>query len=243
MLKILGNIIPQDMIDELKNGVFPQPQLNANAVVMFTDFSGFTSISKELGPDESISQLNQIFSAFDEIVAHFNLERVKTIGDAYMAVGGINTKHDQMETMSVLTGLKMQEFLNVYRSKHKNAEWKLRVGAHTGDVMSGIIGHQRIAFDVWGDTVNIAARLESLADKIGMTVSEKLAKSLSGIKMSSRGSQELHNWGEMVVYDCEGIDLDSISPELADQYQSLDVERLADSTQVSSGVLQTLFNV
>lgn len=243
MLKILNNIIPDDLILELKQGSFPEPRLTENAVVMFTDFASFTSISKDLGPNISISQLNQIFSAFDEIVRHFHLERVKTIGDAYMAVGGINTTHENLAAMATLAGLKMQEFLEEYRKQIHSETWKVRIGAHVGSVISGIIGHQRIAFDVWGDTVNIAARLESVAETKGVTVSKKLFDMANeGFQGKKDGPVHLHNWGEMEVFRCEGLS-DGIPQRYHDLYHSLEIESLLKVTKDKSGMLQTLFNV
>ena len=243
MLKILNNIIPDDLILELKQGSFPEPRLTENAVVMFTDFAAFTSISKELGPNVSINQLNQIFSAFDEIVRHFHLERVKTIGDAYMAVGGINTTHENLAAMAALAGLKMQEFLDAYRKQIDGDTWKVRIGAHVGSVISGIIGHQRIAFDVWGDTVNIAARLESVAETKGVTISKRLMEMANnGFEGRKDGPVHLHNWGEMEVFRCEGLS-DRIPTQYRELYHKLEIDSLLKVTKDKSGMLQTLFNV
>jgi CheY-like chemotaxis protein/class 3 adenylate cyclase len=242
MFRILNNIIPKDLIEQLKLGTFPQPKLTQKAFVLFTDFAGFTAISKRLGPNDSITQLNQIFSAFDEIILHFHLERVKTIGDAYMAVGGINTFHEHLPLLGVLAGLKMQEFLKFYSSQ-ATTEWKVRIGAHIGPVISGIIGHQRIAFDVWGDTVNIGARLESVADTDGITISVDLQEEVKkNIHAISRGEVHLHNWGEMEIFKClePGNNLPEGFKEL---YESLKVEDLMLATQSQSGMLQAIFNV
>jgi CheY-like chemotaxis protein len=242
MFKILNNIIPEDLIGQLKQGSFPEPKLTPEAFVLFTDFVGFTAISKRLGPNDSITQLNQIFSAFDEIVLHFQLERVKTIGDAYMAVGGINTHHEHLPVLGVLAGLKMQEFLKFYSSQ-ATTEWKVRIGAHIGPVISGIIGHQRIAFDVWGDTVNIGARLESVAETEGITISTDLKYKVAPfIETISRGVSHLHNWGEMEIFKCltPGSNIPDSYLEL---YNQLKVEDLMQATKSQSGMLQAIFNV
>lgn len=243
MLRILNNIIPADLINELKSGAFPEPKLTDNAFVLFTDFVGFTAISKRLGPSGSITPLNQIFSAFDEIVAHFHLERVKTIGDAYMAVGGINTHHEHLPLLGVLAGLKMQEFLSFYAEKNTSADWRIRIGAHVGPVISGIVGHQRIAFDVWGDTVNIGARLESVADMDGITISNELKNVVSTyIDVIPKGVAHLHNWGEMDVYKCNTLS-GGIPSEYLELYQALKPEDLLQASVSQSGMLQAIFNV
>lgn len=243
MLRILNNIIPEDLISQLKLGSFPEPKLTQNAFVLFSDFVGFTAISKNLGPNDSITQLNDIFSAFDEIVTHFHLERVKTIGDAYMAVGGINTHHEHLPVLGVLAGLKMQEFLAHYASKTTTAVWKVRIGAHIGPVISGIIGHQRIAFDVWGDTVNIGARLESVADTDGITISNALKLEVeSHLQPVSRGMTHLHNWGEMEIFKCTGTG-SKLPADYLELYHQLKVEDLMHATASQSGMLQAIFNV
>lgn len=243
MLHILNNIIPNDLIGELKMGNLPEPKLTDKAIVMFTDFVGFTRITKELGPNEALAQLNHIFSAFDEIVAHFGLERIKTVGDAYMAVGGINTNPEDLATKGVLVGLKMLEFADHYNNKMGVDRWKLRIGLHAGPVISGIIGHQRIAFDVWGDTVNVAARLESVGKPNHITLSSVIDKELKNAFVAEpRGMVHLHNWGEIPV-----IDVAMKQPFSDDRYSKLyadsDVEELLLSSERNSGFLQTLFNV
>ena len=128
---------------------------------MFTDFVGFTSIAERIGGVKLIHELDEIFSAFDRISFEHGLERIKTIGDAYMAIAGLDGA-DEHAQRAVDAAEAMVAYLNERkRSNPKSPHWQIRVGAHSGSVVSGVIGGSRLAFDVWGDTVNVAARMES----------------------------------------------------------------------------------
>lgn len=195
---ILQNILPQNYILELKNGNRPQTQLYEDVVVMFTDFRNFTGISLDLGPQKSIDSLNQIFFAFDEIITKFDLERVKTIGDGYFAIGGVNSSSKDAPIKVIAALLKMQEFVQYYNILHPDVDWDLRVGADIGPVIAGIVGYQKIAFDVWGQPVNIASRLQSVAELKGIAISDNLYEKV--VRWVTLERKEKNIYIDLVMY-------------------------------------------
>ncbi len=132
--------------------------------VLFADIQGFTQIVEQLNPEMLIDELDQFFLHFDEIVEKYNIEKIKTIGDAYMCAGGLPLKNRTNPIEVVLAAMEMQQFMQEMRrikmTEHKEY-WELRIGIHTGPVISGMVGRKKISFDIWGDTVNIASRMES----------------------------------------------------------------------------------
>jgi CheY-like chemotaxis protein len=224
---ILNNMLPPTIVDKLKDGQTPEPEFIDDAAVLFTDFSGFARLTKKLGPGRSIENLNRIFFGFDSIAQHFGLERVKTIGDAFMAVSGVINATESPLLDSIMAGLKMQEFIALYDAR-EDFDWQVRIGIHSGPLMAGIVGIQKIAFDVWGDTVNMASRLENLALLHGVTIAEADSHKLNGEFISqSRGVQELHNLGQSEIYQ-----IDELSPTLPAEkrkhYDQLNVEELLE---------------
>jgi len=128
--------------------------------VLFSDIQGFTKIAEELNPESLIDELDIFFYHFDSVVDRFNIEKIKTIGDAYMCAGGIPNENRTNPIEVVIAALEMQQFMR--ETKHKKGEmWDLRIGIHTGSVIAGVVGHKKISYDIWGDTVNTASRMES----------------------------------------------------------------------------------
>lgn len=161
---LLLNILPAEIAKELQKDGYATPRYYDRASVLFTDFKGFTKIAEGLKPHELIAELNSFFNAFDDIVEKYKLEKIKTIGDAYMCAGGIPTVNETHPTRIVMAGLEMQEHVrmkNEQRTKQGIQTWELRVGIHTGPIVAGVVGKKKYAYDIWGDTVNIASRMES----------------------------------------------------------------------------------
>lgn len=241
---ILNSILPERIINKLKTGLEPEPEYFKDATVLFTDFVGFTSLIKETGATLGIDQLNKLFSAFDEITAHFGMERVKTIGDAYMAVVGVNTTPDYPKERSILTAMKLREAVDYFNLLHINQKkWAIRVGIHSGPVVAGIIGNQRIAFDVWGDTVNISSRLETISNQSGITISETLFDAV-GLDFScmKMGEKELHNWGKMNVYEVNSFI--KLPTELKELFNSFHISSLFDDSKIeNASLLNQLFDL
>jgi len=130
------------------------------ATVLFSDIQGFTRIAEEMNPELLIDELDKFFFHFDSVVDKYNIEKIKTIGDAYMAAGGIPEKNSTNPVEVVLAALEMQAYMQQLKSTRARI-WDLRIGIHTGPVIAGVIGHKKVSYDIWGDTVNTASRMES----------------------------------------------------------------------------------
>ena len=162
--KLLLNILPMEVANELKEKGRVEPVYFENATILFTDFMGFTQIAEDLTPQQLIKELDGCFSEFDQIIERNNLEKLKTIGDSYMCAGGIPKVNSTHPIDSCLAALEIQSFMNnLKKTKQANdvPYWELRLGIHSGSVMAGVIGQKKFVYDVWGDTVNTASRMES----------------------------------------------------------------------------------
>ncbi|PWF48726.1 adenylate/guanylate cyclase domain-containing protein [Massilia glaciei] len=162
---LLYNIFPIEIADELSSSGQVLPVRHESASILFTDFSGFTHIAATMPASYMVSELNEIFAAFDDICDELGVEKIKTIGDAYMAAAGLPRPCADHASRCVRAGLRMHQFLNE-RNVDAPFKWPLRVGIHTGPVISGVVGKRKFAFDVWGDTVNVACRME-MSGQIG----------------------------------------------------------------------------
>lgn len=240
---ILHNMLPNDLINSLKNGSFPKPKSVESAAALFTDFKNFSTITKNLGSQESVNHLNLIYFVFDEIVESFGLERIKTIGDAYFAVGGINTIPDHLYLNPILAALKMQEFVQFYSNQQKDNEWLLRIGFTTGPVTSGIIGYQKIAYDVWGDTVNLANYLENRSYPGQVAVSDFIYEKVSDhISTSHMDTIRRAPWGTIHIYHCDGIKGTLPDPQ-SQIMQKLDPESLLKLAASKKSLLKRIYQI
>ncbi|MEM1216367.1 MAG: adenylate/guanylate cyclase domain-containing protein, partial [Bacteroidota bacterium] len=161
---LLLNILPAGLADELKENGHAKAKRHEQVTVMFSDFQGFTRISELLEPEELVAEIDLCFRAFDEITERHGLEKIKTIGDAYLLVGGIADSSSEQAKKVVLAALEIQEFMNaisVERRLHGQHFFEARIGIHTGPIVAGIVGIRKFAYDIWGNTVNIASRMES----------------------------------------------------------------------------------
>jgi adenylate cyclase len=207
---LLLNILPAETAKELKENGFATPQLYENVSVLFTDFVGFTHIAENMPPAEVISELNTCFLAFDEIIERHHLEKIKTIGDAYMCAGGVPKKDEKSATNAVAAALEMQIFISK-RFAQKTAEnkpyWTMRVGIHTGSVVAGVVGSKKFAYDIWGDTVNLASRMEQSAKAGKVNISAATYQLVHAeFPCAYRGLFEVKNRGEVEMYFVEDCD-------------------------------------
>lgn len=174
---LLSNILPSYMIEDLKKTGKVQPVQYDNASVMFTDFVGFSKISKYMSPTQLLKELTIYFDEFERICENYGIEKVKTIGDSFLCVSGLGKKHKTAILDSILAGIEMTEFTyNRKKELEKSGEsgWGIRISIHSGALIAGVVGHKKIAFDIWGHTVNIASRIEAVGASGKITVSRSV---------------------------------------------------------------------
>lgn len=158
--RLLYNILPKEVAEELKEYGTTTPRRFEHATILFTDFKGFTSAASNMPADKLVTELNEIFQHFDEIIDKYGLEKIKTIGDAYMAAGGVPLEDINHALQCVRAAREMLLYIDQrnQRSRHK---WQMRVGLHSGDVIAGVVGQRKFTYDLWGETVIVASRMES----------------------------------------------------------------------------------
>jgi class 3 adenylate cyclase len=178
--ELLHNALPASIAQQLQQDPHHLPaQDHAVATVLFADLVGFTSLSRKLTPRQLLQLLNNLFSAFDELAAQFSLEKIKTVGDAYMAVAGVTEILPQPQERAARMALALVERCDL-ATRQWGLTLRLRVGIHCGPLVAGVIGRQRLAFDIWGETVNIASRLQSAAPAGRILVSQAVREGCPG---------------------------------------------------------------
>ncbi len=203
---LLRLILPETAVRQLLEKGTVAPEVHNEVTILFTDFVGFTSIAEKLDEVELIGELDEIFTTFDRISHDHGLERIKTIGDAYMAIAGMDAAEDHAQR-TVDAAEAMVAYLEERRVKHPNKPaWRVRVGAHSGPVVSGVIGGSRLAFDVWGDTVNVAARMESGSEPGRINISTATRDLLSRKTTQSRGRLAAKNKGDLTMFFIRPVD-------------------------------------
>ncbi|HEY7282755.1 MAG TPA: adenylate/guanylate cyclase domain-containing protein [Actinomycetota bacterium] len=195
---LLLNILPQGIVDRLEAGERVIADRHPEVSVLFSDIVGFTETSSHLDPHVLVTELNTLFSSFDLLCERSGVEKIKTIGDAYLAVGGLpGGRSDHVEAVAELA-LGMMDVVG-------ETQWRVRVGLHTGPAVAGVIGTRKFVYDVWGDTVNVASRLESTSDPNRIHVSEQVARALGGgFATEPRGSVQLKGKGEAATFFLNG---------------------------------------
>lgn len=156
---LLLNILPRSIAEQLKNDTSTIAERIDGATILFADIVGFTTLSQSIAPEKLVDLLNNIFSEFDIIAKKFELEKIKTIGDAYMVAGGVPERNDHHCELIARCALEMLDVMN--RGVCRQYNCKIRIGIHTGPVVAGVIGNSKFAYDLWGDSVNTASRMES----------------------------------------------------------------------------------
>ncbi len=157
---LLLNILPSSLVDELKTNGTVRPRKFNSVSIMFTDFKSFTYTTSVLPPEELVHELNDIFKNFDALIGKYGLEKLKTIGDSYMAACGIPNEMEDHAIRIVYAALDFQRMIKE-RNKTSPIKWEMRLGIHSGSVVAGVVGTKKFTYDIWGDTVNIASRMES----------------------------------------------------------------------------------
>jgi len=158
--QLLLNILPASIVKELKLQGYVNSRLFEHISILFSNFHDFSSITQKLEPERLVGELNEIYIKFDSIVQNAGIEKLKTIGDTYMIGGGVPFERGDHAEVIIDTALKMLEYMNI-RNRRTNLDWKLRIGINSGQVVAGIVGTHKFTYDVWGDAVNIASRMEN----------------------------------------------------------------------------------
>ncbi|OGS77981.1 MAG: hypothetical protein A3D31_13435 [Candidatus Fluviicola riflensis] len=201
---LLHNILPEEVATELKAKGAADAKLFDEVTVLFTDFKGFTTIAETLTPKELVAEIDECFSAFDQIMEKHNVEKIKTIGDAYMAAGGLPVANTTNAVDVVNAALEIQQFMDQLSLTKKalgKEAFQIRIGVHTGPVVAGIVGVKKFAYDIWGDTVNTASRMESSGEPGRVNISgitHELVKDT--FSCVYRGKIPAKNKGEIDMY-------------------------------------------
>jgi len=202
--ELLINILPVSIADELKKNGRVQPNYVASATILFADFKGFTLLAERMEPVALVGLLDQYFTAIDEIVARHGLEKLKTIGDAYMAVGGVPAANRRHHVDTCLAALEIQAAvarMKTQREKLRLPALELRIGIHTGPVISGVVGRRKFTFDIWGDAVNTAALMETNGVACRINVSEVVAGHAKALfELEPRGAIETKHGRQLKMF-------------------------------------------
>jgi class 3 adenylate cyclase len=167
---LLLNILPKSVAEDLQNGR-SVPMFFEDATICFTDFVNFTLSTEKMPAQHLVEQLHMYFTAFDEVMERYGLEKLKTIGDSYMFASGLPIKHPAHPVNAVLAALELKEVVRRLAKGSEAAGWAVRVGLHTGPVIAGVVGIRKFAFDIWGNSVNFASRMESSGVPMSVNIS------------------------------------------------------------------------
>ncbi len=204
--RLLLNILPEETASELKlNGAVKAKKYDS-ATVLFTDFKGFTNYSENLSPEDLVETVSFYFSKFDDIVEKHGLEKIKTIGDSYMCVGGLHCKTDDHAERMIKAALEIIAFVDETKRDVSTNEltFDIRIGINTGPVVAGVVGTKKFAYDIWGDTVNVASRMESMSEPGKINITENTYNIVKDtFECNYRGEIEVKNRSSLKMYFVE----------------------------------------
>lgn len=208
--RLLLNILPKQTADELKKHNKVTPRNYKDATVLFTDFKGFTKIAEQLTPKQLVDEIDYCFKSFDAIIDKYQIEKIKTIGDAYMCASGLPEQCADNASEVLKAALEIRDFMENYGEERKKAGkpyFEIRIGIHSGKLVAGVVGTKKYAYDIWGDTVNVASRMESSGEPGKVNISgdtyKKLLKLKKDFVFEHRGKIEAKNKGEVDMYFVE----------------------------------------
>ncbi len=197
--QLLNNIFPEKVLEDLNNNGKFSPKRVENGVVLFTDFIKFSQKASKIKPLQLLKKLEHYFTQFDEIIGRYKLEKIKTIGDSYMVIGGVTEDNNQPAIRACLAALEIRNFMLNEKSiaEAMNLDfWEIRIGIHMGPLVAGIIGSKKYSFDVWGDSVNIASRAEQSAIENGIVITEKIQSEIKDyFEVNNLGKVEIKTRG------------------------------------------------
>lgn len=206
---LLANVLPKDTADELMLKGKVAKKKYKMATVLFSDIQGFTKIAEEMNTEKLIDELDTFFYHFDLVAEKYNIEKIKTIGDAYMCAGGIPDKNRTNPIEVVLAAIEMQEYMKELKKEAENRGqnfWDIRIGIHTGPIIAGVVGQKKLSYDIWGDTVNTASRMESSGEAGKVNISGSTYDFVKGFFICEyRGKMPVKYKGEIDMYFVNGI--------------------------------------
>ena len=206
---LLLNILPASVAGELQEKGYANTRKYDHATILFSDFKEFTRIAEKMNPTDLVEEINVCFKAFDEITTKYGIEKIKTIGDAYMAAGGLPDPEQSSIQDVVNAALDMMQFIQERRQEKsidRKPAFDMRIGIHTGPVVAGVVGTKKFQYDIWGDTVNLASRLESASEPGKVNISKQVwekIKSNSALTFTKRGKITVKGKGEIDMYFVE----------------------------------------
>lgn len=199
--ELLSSILPDAIAERLKRGERPIADRLEAVSVVFADVVGFTSLSESLEPESLVDLLDRIFDEFDSLADQIGLEKIKTVGDAYIVVAGLPTPRSDHIHAAAEMALAMRDHLNQVETPDDVGRIEMRFGIHCGPVVAGVIGTKKLAYSLWGDTVNIASRMESQGRPNSIHVSEPIQRSLvDQYEFDARGTMDIKGKGPMETY-------------------------------------------
>tara|TARA_R110002051_G_scaffold137916_2_gene210503 strand:- start:5095 stop:6903 length:1809 start_codon:yes stop_codon:yes gene_type:complete len=212
--KLLLNILPKDTAKELKASGKVKAQQYNSVTVLFTDFKGFTSYSENLSPEELVKTVDFYFSKFDAIIDRHNLEKIKTIGDAYMCVGGLHDSEEDHAQRMVNAAFEIAAFVEETKKDVAASDltFDIRIGINSGPVVAGVVGTKKFAYDIWGDTVNVASRMESMSEPGRINISNSTFELIKDdFNCDYRGEIEAKNRGKIKMYFVKGYKMEDLA--------------------------------
>ena len=200
---LLLNILPKETAQELKETGQVEAKKFESVTVLFTDFKDFTRSSENLTPESLVRSVDYYFSKFDEVMEKHGLEKIKTMGDAYMCTGGIHLNKEDHAIRMVHAAFEIVQITEEVKIKNQDniMPYEIRVGINTGPVVAGVVGTQKFAYDIWGDTVNVAARMETNSETGRINISENTYELIKDeFECEYRGKMKVKNKGMMKMY-------------------------------------------
>jgi class 3 adenylate cyclase len=207
--RLLLSVLPAHITRELLEKGKVEAREFENVTILFTDFVGFTETSEKMMPQDLLGELNYIFQEFDQISSRYGIQKIKSIGDAYMAIGALGAASSKTVLETVFAALEMQDFVERYskiREARRLPAFHMRVGIHSGPVIAGIVGQSNFQYDIWGDTVNVASRLEQKGTPGRINISESvylIAQSHPALNFVPRGAVKVKGKGEIHMWYVE----------------------------------------
>ncbi len=199
--ELLLNILPETVAREIQEKGITMARQFDNVTVIFTDFVSFTKVAERFSPTQLVGEMHACFKAFDEILEKCKIEKIKTVGDAYLSVAGLPTADKDHAVNAITFALHMRNFMLHRKFQMGDATFEMRIGAHSGSVIAGIVGVKKFAYDIWGDTVNTAARMEQNSEPGKITISETTYELIKDkFVCEYRGEIDAKNKGKMKMY-------------------------------------------